>query len=156
MEQLFKMPKQQEMPRNNRAMFATRPRPPSSGTIKPYHNPSKPYYGRSKPVHNPSKPAFYQTGIDLHALLRSRHTKETIHRGKHGPDMGHAANLFSNDHHAGGMGAVKGGHHVGHGMLKVNQKFTYKNHMGNQVKVPTGWEVDNFGSAYDPTKPHPL
>jgi hypothetical protein len=109
MEQFF--PKPQKMPRSRinhpggRIPGSFRDTP-SLGTIKPAID----HFGK--------KPAFHQTGIDLRTLLRSRHTKETIHRGKHGSDMRHAANLFSNDFHAGGMGAVRGGQHVGHGMLK--------------------------------------
>ena len=148
-----KMPKQQEPKQQGPPKLNKRFIPPNNPSLGKIIDPSqkKPRMPVIDPgrYHGP-KPFFTQGGSDLRALLRSRHTKETIHRGKHGPDMGHAANLFSNDHHAGGMGAVKGGHHVGHG------KFTYKNHLGNQVKVPTGWEVDNFGSAYDPTKPHPM
>ena len=65
--------------------------------------------------HGP-KPFFTQGGSDLRALLRSRHTKETIHRGKHGPDMRHAYNLFDHAHNGGGIGAVRGGHSVGLGI----------------------------------------
>ena len=158
MEHYF--PKPSKMPRSRithpggRIPGSFRNTPSLGSSIKPVidHFRNTPSLGTIKPAIDlfGKKPAFHQTGLDLRALLRSRHTKETIHRGKHGPDMGHAANLFDTAHHAGGMGAVRGGHHVGHG------KFTYKNHLGNQVKVPTGWEVDNFGSAHDPTKPHPM
>ena len=173
MEQLLKMPKQRGP--KKQPMLGRRPvyrSPPMSGTlIDPSQKKKKPIPStRSEALHStPSlgnvidpgmyhgpKPAFHQTGIDLRSLLRSRHTKETIHRGKHGSDMRHAANLFDHAHHAGGLGAVRGGLNVGHGNLNVNQKFTYKNHMGTQVKVPEGWKVDNFGGAYDPTKPHPM
>ena len=150
MEQFFKMPKQ-KMPRSRinhpggRIQGSFR-NTPSLGTIKPAID----HFGK--------KPAFHQTGIDLRALLRSRHTRETLHRGKHGPDMRHGSNLFDTAHHAGGMGAVRAAYHGGN-KFKVDhskQKFTYQNHMGTQVKVPAGWKVDSFGSAYDPTKPHAM
>ena len=103
---LNKMPKQQEPKQQG---------PPKIN--KPFIPPNNPSLGSSKPATYlfDKKPAFHQTGNDLHALLRSRHTKETIHRGKHGPDYNHAANLFDHAHHGGGMGVVRGGHHVGHG-----------------------------------------
>ena len=150
MEHYF--PKPSKMPRSRithpggRIPGSFRNTPSLGATIKPVID----LFGK--------KPAFHQTGLDLRALLRSRHTKETIHRGKHGPDMGHAANLFDTAHHAGGMGAVRAAYHGGN-KFKVDhskQKFTYQNHMGTQVKVPAGWKVDSFGSAYDPTKPHAM
>ena len=97
-------------------------------------------------------------GSDLRDLLHSTHTKDTVDRIKVGSNFNHAANLFSNDFHAGGMGAVRAAYHGGN-KFKVDhskQKFTYQNHMGTQVKVPAGWKVDSFGSAYDPTKPHAM
>ena len=101
-----KMPKQQE-PKQQR--------PPKIN--KPFIPANHPSLGSIKPATYlfDKKPAFHQSGTDLHSLLRSRHTKETLHRGKHGPDYNHAANLFDHAHHGGGMGVVRGGHHVGHG-----------------------------------------
>jgi hypothetical protein len=77
--------------------------------------PRNPYMGPKMPV---GIRPITNMGSDLRSLLHSTHTKDTINRIKHGSDMRHAANLFDHAHHAGGMGAVRGGHHVGHGMLK--------------------------------------
>jgi len=51
---------------------------------------------------------FQQTGTDLYTLFRSKHTKDTLHRGKQeAPREYHTLNLFSNDHHGGGIGAIR-------------------------------------------------
>lgn len=83
-----------------------------------------------------------ESAESLAGHLNSQKTKETLHRGLHGPDFGHAISLFDPSHQAGNV--------INH----ANKEFSYHNHLGNKVKVPKGWKVDTFGQAYDPTKPH--